>query len=94
MIVLRTARKKFVESEFAEAFQRIVQTEAFEEACHAALLTMVEEIAPHTTSLMASDAAVRLDGAKRLIEILETIWQKQEEPKSVNKRSLNYEAGI
>ena len=94
MIVLRTSRKKFVESEFAEAFQRIVQTEAFEEACHAALLTMVEEQSPMISGPDAADAAVRLAGAKRLIEILDTIWQKEEQPNIVTKKTLNYKVGV
>lgn len=92
---MRTPKEIFLTSGYADAFSKIVQTEAFESACQFAIMQLRAELPQNlmpgltTDPLIGFDANAQMVGAARLIDILQSLPQKQEDtpPK---RETLNY----
>lgn len=77
---IRTAREAFLASPQREPFERITETAAFQEACHLALLTYVEEMQAMEDLNGACMAHARVSGAKAVLDVLRTLHLKPEKP--------------
>jgi len=88
---IHNARDTFRTGPHKADFERIVQTAAFEAACQAAMLALVEE----TPTIFATpegswQVGVRVSGARRFIEILANLPFPETAPKGPALPTLNY----
>ena len=91
-----TPREKFQVSPYAKDFAALAVKESFEPACDYALLQLQSEMPGNTHPSLPTDPYVGLDanaqmqGAMRVLDILKTIYQKQEPPKPIARQTLKY----
>jgi hypothetical protein len=87
----RSPKQAFIDSPHRLEHETTTQKESFKAACEYALLQMVhgQSWSPINPSLNA-DSHNQLMGAKRVLEILSTIHQLEEEKKPVKEKALNY----
>lgn len=83
----RTARDAFTTSGHRADMEKIGQSLAFLAACDYALLIFGEEL----PNPLDPAAQPQLVGARRVLDILKTIAEKQEPPKVTKPASLNYD---
>ena len=84
----RTAKEKFVTGPHKAEWEKIAQTAAFEEACHAAVAVFLEEQPEHFGAPDSSwQAGVRIAGARRVLAILSELHKPNEVPKRVPERT-------
>lgn len=93
---MSTPRERFLTSPHAKPFAAIAASTAFEAACDYALLEMQQHMPPNTgpglptDPYVGIDANARLQGAMMVLQILKTIHQPIEEPKTPKRNTLNY----
>lgn len=87
----RTAREIFRTGPHKTELEKIVQTAAFESACQAAILAIVED-GPQTfaTPETSWQVGVYVAGARRALDILATLHLPEEPPKTPKSPSLDY----
>lgn len=86
------AKQAFIEGPHASAHAKLVMTEGFQAACRAALLALVEEQPEALDPSKGWDSHSQVCGARRVLDILRTLHQSQEEMKPVKPPTLNYRA--
>jgi hypothetical protein len=93
---MKTPRESFQVSGKAAEFRRCVGNEAFEPACEYALLQLATEM-PHnchpslpTDPYVGLDANAQMHGARRVLEILQTIADPIKPPTDEKRNTLNY----
>lgn len=93
--MLRPPRDKFVASGDAEAFKKIVQSEAFESATLTAMLELEREM-PLDCPIpqQACDAHQQMAGARKYLEILCSLHQPPSPTRKTSQRVLNEQAGV
>lgn len=89
--MIRTPRDAFIASGHRVKLEELVQTPAFEAACHYALLTLMDE-APEKFRDMSDSwqSGVYMAGARRVIELLSTLHKAEKPPEKPKPRTLNY----
>jgi hypothetical protein len=93
---MKSPRESFQTSGKAAEFRRCAGNEAFEPACEYALLQLVSEMQPNRQPSLPIDPYAGLDanaqihGARRVLEILQTIADPIKLPQPENRNSLNY----
>lgn len=92
--MLRSPKEKFIASSHKAAFEKIVQSDAFEEAILAALLQMENEMPRDCTPNQAADAHNQMAGARKYLETLCSIHQPEKQLQERPFRELNYKAGV
>lgn len=91
-----TPRESFLASGKADAFKKIVGTEAFAVACEYALLHFAHGLPPSvipnlpTDPYVAMDANSQLWGARQVLEILQTIADPIKDTKPTERKTLTY----
>lgn len=88
---IRTARETFLNGPHKAALEQMVQTAAFEAACHAALLALVEELPTHPPEVSLQNG-ISIYGARRVLTLLAALPFKEEEAKRTSPPTLNYNA--
>lgn len=83
----RTARETFLTSGHCAEMSKIAATDAFHVACDYALLAFGEEL----PNPLDPTAQAQIVGARRVLDILKSIHEKQEPPKPAKTASLNYD---
>ena len=90
---IRNARETFLNGPHKADFERIVQTAAFEAACQAAMLALVEESPTAFATPEGSwQVGVRAAGARRFVELLASLPFPESAPKPTTLPTLNYRA--
>ncbi len=93
---MRTPKELFLVSGYSEAFKKIIGNEAFEPACHYALMQLQSEMPPTTLPGTPSDPYISMDansqmfGARRLLAILHSLSDPVKPPTPPKRESLNY----
>lgn len=89
---MRTAKELFRSSPDFKGYQEIVANAAFESACNAALLVMIEDLPKHTGDPAASwDCHCQIVGARKVLEKLSELHLKDEAPTKEKWPTLKYE---
>ncbi len=87
----RSPKQAFIDSPHRLEHETTTKKESFKAACEYALLHMVDSQAAHPTNpSLNADLHNQLMGAKRVLAILGTIHQLEEEKKPVKEKALNY----
>lgn len=86
----RSPKQAFIDSPHRLEHETTTKKESFHAACEYALLQMVYAQSPMMDISMNADNHNQLMGAKRVLEILSTIHQLEEEKKPVKEKALNY----
>jgi len=90
---MRTSKELFQSSPAFADFSQILTNRAFEPACSAALLGLIESLPAHSADpSKAWDAYLQIVGARRVLEILSELHVKDEPSKAVPFPTLNYAA--
>lgn len=93
--MLRSPKDRFLASTLSGAWGRVVQTEAYEEATHAALAQLGLELPQDCpTPQMACDAHQQFIGARKVLEILSTLYVPNTPTKTTPQTGLDYQAGV
>lgn len=82
---MRTPKESFLLTGKAGDWKKIVASDAFEHACNHALL----ELASDMKDPMNPTGLAQIIGARRVLEILQTISEPETEPKPMKKESLH-----
>jgi len=90
--MIKSPKEKFQSNPLCKIHADIATSEAFGTACDYALLQMQTEM-PHDP-LLGHDSHTKMVGAQRIVQILKTIHEPQEETKPKVQRSLNYNEGV
>lgn len=73
----------------------MTQTEVYEEAIHAALGELNDQLPMHTANPQESlDSYQQLVGARKFMGILSTLHTPQTTPKQTQAKGLDYSAGV
>jgi hypothetical protein len=93
--MLRTPKERFVSSTHKAAWEKIIQTEPFEEAAHAALEQLATEL-PMECAIpqIACDSHQQMIGARKYMEILCSLHTPQTTPKIIQRQELDFSAGV
>jgi hypothetical protein len=90
---MRTARAIFQKSAAFAAYQKLIADPAFELACHAALSAFIETLPVQFPDPSKSwDAACQIAGARRVLDLLNSLHEPDEPAKSAPWPTLNYKA--
>lgn len=93
--MLRTPKERFIACSLSGAWGKITQSEAFEEAIHAALGELNDRLPIETaTPQFACDAYQQLVGARKYMEILCSLHTPQTAPKQTPRKVIDYSAGV
>lgn len=88
---MRAAKELFQSSPEFKNFQAIVASTAFEPACNAALLCLIEELPEKTADpSKAWDCYLQIVGARRFIDMLSQLHVPPEKEKRVKSAELDY----
>lgn len=93
---MRTPREAFLVSGNVAEFKKVVANTGFEPACEYALLQLAMELAPTTIPGMPADPYIAIDansqlhGARRVLEILQSLHEPIKPPTRTEKQELNY----
>lgn len=93
---MRQPRESFLLSGHASEFSKQVATPAFEAACEYALLQLQSEMPPNTVAgrptdpYAAIDANAQMHGARRVLDILQTISQPVKDKPQPKRETLHY----
>lgn len=91
---MRTAKELFRSSPDFKGYQEIIANAAFESACNAALLVMIEDLPKHTGAPSDSwDAHCQIVGARKVLEKLSELHLKDEPEKIVKPKGIDYSVG-
>lgn len=85
--MIRSPRTNFTTGPHREAMERIATSDAFRVACDTSLLIMLEEF----PNPLDPSAQPQLAGARRVLNILKTIYELEEPRKDIKPPSLNYD---
>jgi len=90
---MRTSKELFQASQAFNDFKDILTNRAFEPACSAALLGLIESMPAHSADpSKAWDAYLQIVGARRVLGILSELHVKDELPRPTVFPTLNYAA--
>lgn len=93
--MLRTPKQRFVESTHSGAWGKIVQGEVFEDAMYAAFDELNAQLPLDTPSpQVACDAYQQLVGARKLMDILSTLYVPDKPTTTQQHKGLDYSAGV
>jgi len=93
--MLRTPKERFVASTHKNAWEKVIQSEVFEEAVHASLEQLASELPPEcAVPQIACDSYQQMIGARKYMEILCSIHVPQTTPKTVQRQELDFQAGV
>ncbi len=90
--MIKSPKEKFLASKVRQEWEKITETQAFEQACDYALLQMLGKM-PRNLELSA-DAHMQMVGAQNFIHTLKTIHETTQEPPKPTSQGLNYNAGV
>ncbi len=93
--MIKSPRQKFLASKVRGEWEKITETQAFEQACDYALLQL-QEYMPYSSSNpnVPAECHHQICGAMHLIKILKTIHEQEKEITEEKRPSLNYQAGV
>ena len=86
----RTPKQAFIESEYRLDHEVTTKKESFKVACDYALLVLVQEQGEASDPSKGWDSHSQIVGARKVLEILKTLPQVEEEKKPVREKTLNY----
>ena len=90
---MRTSKELFQSSHAFNNFKDILTNRAFEPACSAALLGLIESLPAHSADpSKAWDAYLQIVGARRVLQIFSELHVKDEPRKTLKPNELNYAA--
>lgn len=91
---MRSSKELFhASAEYKAHFNALVSNPAFEGACNAALLGLVEELPERVADPSKSwDAYLQIVGARRVLELLSSLHVPEEKAKNVKAPEINYGA--
>ena len=92
--MLRTPRAKFAASPHAAVFGKLVAEVAFEEATNAAMLELVVDLPRDGSPQQSADSGQQLIGARKYLDLLWTIYQKEADLPKPKEKNLDYAAGV
>lgn len=88
---MRSSKQLFQSSKDFKGYQEIIANPAFESACNAALMAMIEELPQKTTAPSESwDCHCQIVGARNVLEKLSQLHEKDDEMKIVRPDELKY----
>lgn len=89
---MTTAKQLLKQRQEFKAYPSLLSNEAFEPACHAALMGLVESLPPGATDpSKAWDAYLQIVGARKVLDLLGRLHEDDEVPKPEQWPTLNYE---
>lgn len=89
--MIRTPKERFLASSHKAVFERLVQSESFEEATLAALLHMQHEQPLKASPNEMASSAERMSGARQYLEFLCEIHLAETKPKRTEEKTLDYD---
>ncbi len=87
--MIKSPKEKFLASKVRQEWEKITETQAFEQACDYALLHMLS-----TNSAEPYDRHQLMIGAQQLVRTLKTIHEITQESPKPTSQGLNYNAGV
>lgn len=93
--MLRTPKERFLASTYSGQWGKITQGDVFEEALHAAL-SQLEDDMPLECAVpqQACDAHQQIIGARKFMQILSSLHMPPTTPPTTKQKGLDYSAGV